>query len=63
MTMADDINMVEAAKFPDQALAEQEREAMAATSIPDAKQPPTKPPTNYNGHPTHSVKHHSGGRY
>jgi hypothetical protein len=50
------ISMVEMAK------AEQEREAMAATSVGEPKQPPTKPPLSYDGHPIKHVARHTKGR-
>jgi hypothetical protein len=42
--------------------AEAQREAMASTSIPDAKEPPTKPPQSYDGHPIEHAKRHAKGR-
>jgi len=55
--MANNINMVEMAK------AEQEREAMAATSVPEPKQPPTTPPPSYSGHPIDHARRHAKGRW
>ena len=45
-----------------EAQAEAQREAMAATSVPEPKQPPTTPPPSYSGHPIEHVARHARGR-
>jgi hypothetical protein len=45
-----------------QAEAEAQREAMAATSVAEPKQPPTSAPPSYSGHPIEHVARHARGR-
>jgi hypothetical protein len=47
----------------EQAEAEAQREAMASTSVADPKQPPTRPPPSYSGHPIDHVRRHTKGRW
>jgi hypothetical protein len=46
-----------------EAQAEAQREAMAATSVPEPKQPPTTPPPSYSGHPIDHARRHAKGRW
>jgi hypothetical protein len=46
-----------------QAEAEQQREAMAATSVAEPKQPPTVAPPSYDGHPIEHARRHAKGRW
>ena len=47
----------------EQAEAEAQREAMAATSVAEPKQPPTVPPASYDGHPIEHARRHAKGRW
>ena len=43
--------------------AEAQRQAMAATSVTEPKQPPTTPPPSYSGHPIEHARRHAKGRW